>query len=308
MDEDNPVKVSVFMLTYNHEECIEQALQSVFGQQHDFTFEVIIGDDNSTDKTREHIACYQKKYPDIIKPLFNRTNLGVSRNALQVLDACRGQYVAILDGDDYWTDPFKLKTQIEFLDSHADFTLSCHRYNKYLKEEGRFHNDHEWPEFFEANPQGFELNPEQFFSHWLTHPLTVVFRRNAIVFSQLQRYRYFKDVHLFFHLLHNGKGFIHNFFGAVYNVHNKGYWSGLSEYSKLWTEFLAYKELRKDYKRSMALQGVTAWTLNRLWELVPSTFRYPYLTPQAYTIWCNRMLTNTVIKFQNIALPELRKR
>lgn len=281
--QDGGIKVSVFMLTYNHEASLSRALKSVFDQQHNFSFEVIIGDDRSTDGTRQIIADYQQKYPGVIKAILNRRNIGVSRNAINVFKACKGDYIAILDGDDYWTDTSKLKRQIDFLESNPDFVLSCHRYEKYLVEEERFDDDHAWPEFFVSNPDGFELNPSQFFTHWFTQPLTVVFRRVSLDIKEIDDYKNFKDVHLFFHLLNKGRGFVHGFFGAVYTIHSKGLWNGLTTYKKLRSDFIVLDELIKKNKNNKALQWAYADALIRLYNLSLSTYKYPGLSPEV--IW-----------------------
>ena len=114
------IKVSILMLAYNHEKYIRQALDSVVGQRTNFPFEAVIGEDCSTDETRSIIREYTKKYPDIIKPLFRKKNLGASKNVVSTLRHCRGEYVAFLECDDYWTDMEKLQKQADYLDAHSD--------------------------------------------------------------------------------------------------------------------------------------------------------------------------------------------
>ena len=118
---DNGIKVSVFMITYNHEKYLEQALESVVSQKTNFKFDVIVGDDYSTDKTRTIMRRFKQKYPDIIKPIFRSQNLGASRNVVSVLRRCTGQYVAFLEGDDYWVDEYKLQKQVDFLEARPDY-------------------------------------------------------------------------------------------------------------------------------------------------------------------------------------------
>ncbi|MDB4054740.1 glycosyltransferase [Akkermansiaceae bacterium] len=123
--------VSVCFLTYNHVSFIEKALDGVLMQDVNFAFEVIIGDDASTDGSSEIIDRYQRKHLEKIKILRSTENLGVYTgsgrlNLLRNLSACRGGYITILEGDDYWTDPFKLQKQIEYLKRHPDCAGSCH--------------------------------------------------------------------------------------------------------------------------------------------------------------------------------------
>lgn len=122
------IKVSVIVHTYNHENFIRQTLDSILNQQVNFEYEVIIGDDASPDATPQIIQEYQSKYPDLIKPLLHAKNLGGygKNNTLATLAICKGQYIAAMDGDDYWTNPLKLQKQVDFLDDNPDFVACFH--------------------------------------------------------------------------------------------------------------------------------------------------------------------------------------
>jgi glycosyltransferase involved in cell wall biosynthesis len=120
------MKVSVLVLTYNHEKFIAQALDSILMQEGNFDYEIVIGEDCSTDKTRDIVIDHQKKYPDKIRLLLPGKNLGMMRNLVQTYNACTGEYIAILEGDDYWTSPHKLQKQIAFLDTNFDFAICFH--------------------------------------------------------------------------------------------------------------------------------------------------------------------------------------
>lgn len=130
------IKVSVMVLAYNHEKYIRKALESMVNQQTNFKYEIIIGEDKSTDNTRTIIREYYEKYPEIIKPLFRKKNLGASKNVTATLRKCTGEYVAFMECDDFWTDPLKLQKQADFLDSHPDYagvmcnTTVVNRYGK----------------------------------------------------------------------------------------------------------------------------------------------------------------------------------
>lgn len=118
--------VSVYMLTYNHERFIAQAIEGVIAQRCDFPIELIIGEDHSPDRTGSIVRDYQKKFPGLIRVLTARRNVGMNTNGDRCLKACRGKYVAICEGDDYWTDPNKLSTQVALLESSIDVSLVCH--------------------------------------------------------------------------------------------------------------------------------------------------------------------------------------
>jgi glycosyltransferase involved in cell wall biosynthesis len=120
------MKVSVFTTTYNHEPFITEAIESVLMQEVDFEYEHVIGEDCSTDRTREIVLDYQKRYPGRIRLLLREKNVGGRQNFIETYQACRGEYVAILEGDDYWTSPHKLQKQVDFLDAHPEYAICFH--------------------------------------------------------------------------------------------------------------------------------------------------------------------------------------
>jgi glycosyltransferase involved in cell wall biosynthesis len=115
--------VSVKMITYNHEPYISQAIEGVLKQKTDFPIELIIGEDCSTDRTREIVLEYQKKYPNKIRVLISESNIGGNKNSKRVYAACRGKYVAYCEGDDYWHNPDKLQIQIGYMEAHTEVGL-----------------------------------------------------------------------------------------------------------------------------------------------------------------------------------------
>lgn len=127
--ENNNCMVSIWCLCYNHEEYIAQTLDSFLMQKTDFPFEIIISDDASTDGSADIIRSYAEKYPDIIRPMLLEKNVystGVNMFAELFFDKTRGKYVAVCEGDDYWTDAEKLQRQVDFLESHPDYSLCVH--------------------------------------------------------------------------------------------------------------------------------------------------------------------------------------
>lgn len=112
-------KVSVCVVTFNHEKYIRRCLQSIVDQEVYFEFEVIVGEDCSTDGTREILREFSAHYPALIKLIYNETNLGAYRNYITTHAAARGIYVAHCDGDDFWYQG-KLAYQVKFLDNHPD--------------------------------------------------------------------------------------------------------------------------------------------------------------------------------------------
>ncbi len=119
--------VSVFMITYNHENYITQALGSALMQRTDFDFDIVIGEDLSTDRTAEIVKAYASKYPDKIKAVYQEKNLGATRNFIETCRRCTGKYIAYLEGDDYWTDPLKLQKQVNILEKMPSIALVFHQ-------------------------------------------------------------------------------------------------------------------------------------------------------------------------------------
>jgi glycosyltransferase involved in cell wall biosynthesis len=123
--------VSISCLVYNHAAFLDDAFKGFLKQKTNFKFEVIIHDDASNDGSREIIDSYTKKYPDIFFPFIQRTNQysqgirGISER--YNFPRCRGKYIAMCEGDDYWRDENKLQTQVDFLERHAEYSMSCHQ-------------------------------------------------------------------------------------------------------------------------------------------------------------------------------------
>src|SRR5688500_13476797 len=112
------VDVSVWITTYNHEKFIAEAIESVLRQQPSLSYEIVIGEDCSTDRTREIVLSYKEKYPDKIILYLPKQNTGMVQMTKKSYSFCTGRYVAWLDGDDYWVDPFKLQKQVDFLEAN----------------------------------------------------------------------------------------------------------------------------------------------------------------------------------------------
>jgi glycosyltransferase involved in cell wall biosynthesis len=119
----SPPLVSVVMITYNHHSCIRQAIEGVVGQKTAFPFELVIGEDCSTDGTREIVLECQRQYPHLVRVVTSERNVGARKNSRRTVVACYGKYVAFCEGDDYWHAPDKLAKQVGFLEAHPDYGM-----------------------------------------------------------------------------------------------------------------------------------------------------------------------------------------
>lgn len=121
------IKVSIIMITYNHEKYITQAIEGVFRQECDFDVELIVANDNSPDRTHDVIMNYlsQTNIPKniLIKYTKHKTNKGMYPNFVWAHEQCNGKYIAMCEGDDYWIDPLKLQKQVDFLEANEDYVL-----------------------------------------------------------------------------------------------------------------------------------------------------------------------------------------
>jgi glycosyltransferase involved in cell wall biosynthesis len=120
---EQPPVVSVAIITYNQAPFIAQTLNSILAQQTSFPFELVIGEDVSTDETRSIVLDFQKRYPRQIRVLADRANVGATLNNARVESVCRGRYIAYCEGDDFWTDPQKLQVQADRMDASPEISM-----------------------------------------------------------------------------------------------------------------------------------------------------------------------------------------
>lgn len=222
-------KLSVCCITYNHAKFIRQTLDSFLMQKTNFPFEIVIHDDASTDGTADIIREYEEKYPDIIKPIYQKENQ-FSKGKMPIvefmLDKMQGKYVAFCEGDDYWTDPLKLQKQVDFLEEHPDFSICFHPV-KVIWE------DHSNPDSVFPEPN-FRFNKEvltldDLLAHNFIQTNSVVYRWN------LTKKEWPKEDFLpcdyLFHLIHASKGkigFLDDVM-AIYRKHDGGVWYGCGQ-------------------------------------------------------------------------------
>ena len=210
------VMVSVCMITYNHEAFIREALDGVLMQQTSFPYELVIGEDCSTDRTREICIEYQQKHPEKIRLLLNEKNLGMMANFIQTLKACTGKYIALCEGDDYWTDPLKLQKQVDFLEWNEEFSICFHRV-KILNESG-IQDD------FITREVPSETNILELAKGNFMHTPSVVFKRN---WKELPKWFYESPVGDYpLHMINAQYGKIKKLddIMAVYRIHQNNIW------------------------------------------------------------------------------------
>ena len=133
--------VSIRCVTYNQEKYISQALDSFLMQKTNFPFEIVVHDDASTDKTIEIIKEYEKKFPDIVKPIYETENQYSKKdNSLDliILSHLKGKYTAYCEGDDFWTNKNKLQKQVDFLEQNLDYGFCCTDVDIYYEDKKKY--------------------------------------------------------------------------------------------------------------------------------------------------------------------------
>lgn len=231
--------VSICCLAYNHEAYIKKCLDGFLMQKTDFKFEILIHDDASTDQTANIIRAYERDYPDIVKPIYqseNQYSKGIRVTPKYNISRAEGKYIAMCEGDDYWTDPSKLQKQVDFLESHDDYVVSWTNYKTF---NGKDVIDNHFN--FSESLRTIDFNT--IFRPYCTLTLTVVFKKSALELSQIEKFKFFKDNTLYALLLKNGKGIFMDFETAVYRQHEGGVYALKSHYYKNYSSYINIKEI-----------------------------------------------------------------
>ena len=234
--------VSVCTITYQHVKYIKDTLDGIIAQKTDFTFELCLGEDGSTDGTREICENYARKYPEIIRLFIRDRNCPERRhykqptayNGLKTLEACRGKYIALCEGDDYWTDPFKLQKQVDYLEANPDcsfcFTDCQIERKKRLQEIHPNINK-------KIKLDGIEFADQ---SGSIAQTCTWLVKRECL--QNLPKWvtrSYTGDWCMQVYFSKFGKGGYIPKKTAVYRIHDKGVWSKLSPFEG-WRKNLAF--------------------------------------------------------------------
>lgn len=237
--------LSICCLAYNHAPYIRQCLDGFMMQKTDFAFEVLIHDDASTDGTADIIREYEAKYPDIIKPIYqteNQYSKGIKISGTYQFPRAKGKYIAMCEGDDYWTDPLKLQKQVDFLEKNEDYVLCCHRIDLLFGTQIIAKDTYN-----QMDLRGdITFTNRENLDYWMTETSSVVFRFDMFDSDFSKKYKYARDAHMIYHLLRRGKGMYMDFLGGVYRKHEGGIYSSMNNLQQIRTAYLIYKELQQN--------------------------------------------------------------
>lgn len=177
------ILVAINCLTYNHEPYIRQCLEGFVTQKTKFRFVAIVHDDASTDNTAKIVREYADKYPDIIKPIFETVNQyskkdgSLDRIIKQAINETNCKYIAVCEGDDYWTDPFKLQKQIDFLENNPEYTMCFHNAIEHYEKNigGKNIKDKIFSRISDKDYTGTSL-----LRHWIVPTASIVYRKSIL--------------------------------------------------------------------------------------------------------------------------------
>lgn len=224
---DDNIIVSVSCITYNHAKYIRQCLDGILMQKADFQYEILIHDDASTDGTDDIIREYSQKYPTIIKPIFEKENQyskGVPISATFNYPRAEGKYIALCEGDDYWTDPYKLQKQVDFLETNADY--SCCFHDAYTEVDNKIRK----PRWRYSNNKDSSINDIILFGGLFIPTASILMRRDIFLgMPNIFRQQHVGDYPLQIYLASVGKVYYMHEAMCVYRVCAVNSWSERKE-------------------------------------------------------------------------------
>lgn len=247
--ETSSAMVCIHCTTYNHQAFLEDALKGFVMQQTSFPFVAVVIDDCSTDNTAQILRKYETEYPEIIKAVYLKENYYSQHKPKKPFfepfdrDAT---YIALCEGDDYWTDPLKLQKQVDFLETHPDYSLCFHRVlvQSDLKIDERRFNHLEEREF----------SAREIYEKWTIPTCSAVYRKSSYQSHYIPHKDVpYGDIHLWLQLAEVGKVYCLDFCGGVYRRHRDGRsvkWN-LQQHLKLYRQYL-YFEKRFPYLKDIA--------------------------------------------------------
>jgi glycosyltransferase involved in cell wall biosynthesis len=222
--------VSVRLMTYNHARFIRQAMDGIFAQQTTFPVEIVVGDDFSSDTTLDIIKTYKSTEQITVRILdrvqgdaywTKRQEYGRFYNFIDIVNHCKGKYTAILDGDDYWTDPHKLQKQVDYLEKHPSCVVCCGGFESWNDVTGE-RNIVLKEMNASGSEEGFEFSLMDTSNQWLTKTLSTVFRTELFNEADYAPFKFARDIHFFYLLLKKGNGYYFKQVFGVYRIHEGG--------------------------------------------------------------------------------------
>ncbi len=266
---DMPVMVSVCMISYNHQLYIEKAIDSVLDQVADFQVEVIVCNDHSTDKTIERL----EKYRDRITIIQNEENLGPWRSLEKTFNRASGKYIALLEGDDYWTDAHKLQQQVDFLENHEKYAM-CFTNYACVDENGQ-----------ELDQLGFEyhgkriIHQEDIFNLVCPPTRVVLFKSNLLpeTFPDFHYDTVSGDAFIFSMVLKEQPAYFIDQKMAVWRIRNSSLYSSVSDFERRANIIRDFRKFLKYYTNEPQRSQLKKTIKKQHWLLLKQLISKPTL-------------------------------
>jgi glycosyltransferase involved in cell wall biosynthesis len=243
------------MVTYNQEQYIAQAIESVLNQKTNFKFKILIGDDCSNDGTSDIVRSYAKRFPDVITPYIHENNLGGmgKNNFMFIYSKCQTKYATILEGDDYWDNENKLQVQVDFLERNPDFSIVFHKV-KLLKDELLC------DDFLNENTPEITTILDLAKGNYIRTLSAVFLNKLNGVLPDFYKENIAGDYILNMLNANHGKIKFLNKSMGVYRIHNSGVWTGNSkvkiqeEWLKLLSNLIAFFSFNDEVAKKLKYQ------------------------------------------------------
>lgn len=291
---DKDYRVVVHCSTYKHESYIEDALKGFVMQKTNFPFCAIVIDDGSPDRTPAIIKQYAASYPDIIKPILlgeNHMQHGMSRNPYFEEWHKRTKYIAMCEGDDYWTDPHKLQKQVDFLEEHQNYSFTFHK--AVVLQKGEIDSS------LYAHLENRDYSAAEIYDVWSVPTASVVYRR-TMCGTKRPKHVVFGDILLFLNLLDNGLAYCMDFTGSVYRRHSGGISYSIS-YNLAKELFYQYREMESLFPnvRKISQRKKCEYLEYLIWDNAKSDvwkFRFYYMWLHKH-LFLSSFFTTTIISY-----------
>ena len=260
---DTSPLVSICCITYNHQHFIRQSLEGFLMQETSFRVEILIHDDASTDGTAGIIKEYENRYPGLFRVVYqveNQFSKGANPD-LTLIGMATGEYIALCEGDDYWTDPDKLQKQVSFLEQNSGYSACFGGFTRLNEHDG--HKQTSLRTLKDNDPsEGFAFTLEEMKQGWYTKTLTAVFRKKAIEKVDFSVYNNYRDIHLYYHLIKNSRAWYFRTNFGVYRIHSGGINSMMHGRINANAAYDCYRELylvnRDEFTRQMCFYSTVS--------------------------------------------------
>ncbi len=248
--------VSISCITYNHEKFIRDAIEGFINQKTTFPVEILIHDDASTDGTTDIIKEYERKYPKLIKPIYQSENQFSKGKSVGSNNRTRaiGSYIALCEGDDYWTDPLKLQKQTYFLENNKNYSMVCTNYS-IVDENKHFINLEAW----KGDKTKSCINQEDILGKYTPQTLTVLLRNSCLkkIDTEFSNYNFPNgDVALFSAITAFGPCYFINEITGCYRENKEGIWTQKNTHQKLVMRYRTFKSLLLFFSKEKELREI----------------------------------------------------